>query len=58
MEESNKPYWKESLECYLMIFIILFIFLGTIIISGKISGTDWIAYLRDLSQSLNMNMLK
>ena len=58
MKRNGKPYWKETLECYLVIFIIMFVFFGTFIVSGQLTGTDWAAYFWELSQGLNINIFK
>ncbi|GGB31004.1 hypothetical protein GCM10011409_05460 [Lentibacillus populi] len=48
--KNNKPYWKESLECYLFVFIFMLLFIGTFIVSGQLTGTDWIAFFKQFFQ--------
>lgn len=57
-KNNDKPYWKESLECYLSIFTFIFLFIGTVFLSGQLTGTDWISYFRQLSWEVNVDELK
>ncbi|MEW9676147.1 hypothetical protein ABRT01_08205 [Lentibacillus sp. L22] len=44
--KKNKPYWKESLECYLFVTITMILFVAGIVVSGQLTGTDWIGLLK------------
>ena len=46
---KNKSYLKESIECFLVITVILTLFLGVIYISGELTGTDWSSVIPDFS---------
>ncbi|WP_422124201.1 hypothetical protein DHX103_05115 [Planococcus sp. X10-3] len=46
---KNKSYFRESIEVYLFVFLLAFIFLGGIIATGEISGQDWIGILPEFS---------
>ncbi|MGX4667841.1 hypothetical protein JNUCC74_01240 [Cerasibacillus sp. JNUCC 74] len=58
MKQIDKPEWKESLECYLFIFIILLLFFGTIVMSGQLTGTDWISLFSKFTFDVNVDVLK
>ncbi len=56
MTKKTKSYRKESLECYLYICLIMFLFLGILLVSGQLTGTDWIGYMGKLSSEWSMNI--
>nr|GGG74531.1 hypothetical protein GCM10011398_19030 [Virgibacillus oceani] len=58
MKQNNKSYWKESLECYMYIGLFMFLFIGTFIISGQLTGTDWIGYFKGFSWEFNTDVFK
>ncbi|WP_157724832.1 hypothetical protein [Virgibacillus phasianinus] len=58
MKQNDKPYWKESVECFLFIFIIMLLFIGTFIVSGQLTGTDWVSYFGGVSWDINTDILK
>ena len=53
MKQDEKSDKKQTLECYLMMFIILVAFFGTFILAGQMSGMNWISYLNDLAKELH-----
>lgn len=57
-QSQEKADWKETFVCYLVILIILSIFLGTIVISGEISGTHWMSYIRKFEWDINIDLLR
>lgn len=58
MKKNDKPYWKESLECYLFIFIVMSLFIVTFIVSGQLTGTNWITYFKQFSWEVDLNEFK
>jgi len=46
--KNDKPYWKETIECYVFCFTLFLLFLGLVIISGQLTGTDWIGLFKQL----------
>lgn len=55
MNHDVKSYQKQTLECYLVIFIIIIAFFGTFIIAGQISGMNWISYVFGLAKELSFS---
>ncbi|NWO12656.1 hypothetical protein [Virgibacillus sp.] len=55
---QEKAGWKETIICYVVILIILSIFLGTIVISGEITGIHWMDYLRKFEWDVNIDLLR
>ena len=54
--KHDKPYWKETLECYVYIGLIMLLFLGIFMVSGQLTGTDWIGYMIKLIGEFNMDI--
>lgn len=54
--KNDKPYWKESLECYIIICLMMLLFLGVFVVSGELTGTDWIGYLKKLAGEFSMDI--
>lgn len=48
---KDKPYWQETLECYAFCLSIFVLFLGVIVVSGQLTGTDWIGLFKNLTNS-------
>lgn len=46
--KNDKPYWKETIECYVFCCTLFFLFLAIVIISGQLTGTDWIGLFKQL----------
>lgn len=57
-QSQGKAEWKEAFVCYLVILIILGAFLGTIAISGELTGTQWISYIRKFEWDINIDLLR
>lgn len=57
MEKNEKTYQKQTIECYLIIFIILFLFFGVFLIAGHVSGANWIGYISGLAKDLSFNII-
>lgn len=57
-KRKDKPYWIESLACYLFIFAVIFLFLAVFIISGQLTGTNWLSYLKQLAGEINSDTFK
>ncbi|MBM7601546.1 hypothetical protein JOC34_003971 [Virgibacillus halotolerans] len=54
--KHDKPYWKETLECYVYIGLIMLLFLGIFMVSGQLTGTDWIGYMIKLIGEFSMDI--
>ncbi|MEN1968419.1 hypothetical protein WMZ97_10135 [Lentibacillus sp. N15] len=46
--KKDKAYWKEIIECYVFCFSLFLLFLAVMIISGQLTGTDWIGLFKQL----------
>lgn len=55
--KKDKPYWKEVLECYVYISLFMILFLGVLMASGQLTGTDWIGYMKELVRAFNTDQL-
>lgn len=53
MKRDEKSYKKQTIECYLLMFLILIIFFGTFIFAGQLNGMNWISYLSGLAEEIN-----
>ncbi len=49
--KKDKPYWRETIECYVLCFASFALFLGVIIVSGQITGTNWIGLIKQMYQT-------
>lgn len=43
---KEKSYRRESIECYIFCFVLLFLFLGIIGLAGQLAGSDLIGSLK------------
>ncbi|HSI67729.1 MAG TPA: hypothetical protein VK947_09955 [Planococcus sp. (in: firmicutes)] len=46
---KNKSYLRESVESYVLVFTLSFLFFAAIIFVGEAAGQDWSAVVPDLS---------
>ncbi|HLQ72012.1 MAG TPA: hypothetical protein VK142_09430 [Bacillota bacterium] len=52
--KNDKPYWKESLECYVFCFSSFALFTVVAIGLGELTGADWFGLFKQLiSASFN-----
>lgn len=58
MKANKQSEWKEVLICYLVIFLILGLYVAVFLISGKITGMDWISYVCHLDIDVNVDLLR
>lgn len=57
MNRNAKSYKRQTLECYLTIFVVFVVFFGTFIIAGQLNGMNWIYYIGRLAKQLNITIL-
>lgn len=46
---KNKSYLRESVESYLLVFTLSFLFFAGIVFAGEAIGQDWSAVIPELS---------
>ncbi len=56
--QTDKPYWRETTECYLSIALYMAMFIGVFIVSGELTGTDWLSYFGHFTWTFNTEFFK
>ncbi|CDO02602.1 ABC transporter permease [Oceanobacillus picturae] len=58
MKQTDKPYWRETVDCFLSIAIYMTLFFSSFVIGGHLTGTDWLGYFDHFTWTLNTEFFK